>query len=67
MSLPLEGFHGNLLISSAHRGVMALRQIRAELASDVPDWKIENELAALKKIGKAVIVGHGRGARWSLI
>lgn len=46
---------------------MALRQIRTELASDVPDWNIENELAALKKIGKAVIVGHGMSGRFELL
>ena len=55
-----------LLLLSAHSEGMALRQIRKELADDIPTWAIKNELIALKKIGLATSVGRGRGSLWSL-
>ena len=55
-----------LLLLSAHSEGMALRQIRKELADDIPTWAIKNELIDLKKIGLATSVGRGRGSLWSL-
>jgi hypothetical protein len=55
-----------LLLLSAHREGMALRQIRIELAEKVPDWELKNELTALKKIGLATSAGRGRGSLWFL-
>lgn len=55
-----------LLLLSAHREGMALRQIRTKLAEDVPEWELKNELSALKKNGLATSVRRGRGSIWSL-
>lgn len=55
-----------LLLLSAHREGMALRQIRTQLAEGVPEWELKNELSALKKISLATSVGRGKGSIWSL-
>ena len=58
--------HEISVLLKCHPSGLAYKQIRAEIVRDVPDWKIKNELNALKKIGFVTSMGRGRGSLWFL-
>lgn len=52
------------LLNANQRG-LALREIRAGLTAELPEWKVKEDLALLKQLELVRSGGHGRGAYWS--
>ncbi|MCK6486507.1 MAG: hypothetical protein HUU22_12525 [Phycisphaerae bacterium] len=45
---------------------LALRDLRALLGDEVPEWALKKDLSLLKGLGLIGTAGHGRGAFWFL-
>lgn len=56
-----------LALLEANPAGMALREVRANLGGDVPEWEVKEDLALLKRLGLVETRGHGRGASWFFV